>query len=214
MANRNRTMHEGMELSCRAFDNAGTQAFQGDNGMMTSVWGPPLWFVLHMMTFNYPTDPSRRQRRHYRRFFRLLRHVLPCGACRQNLKRNLRTCPLTDADLESRDALSRWLHRLHTQVSESLGKAANKDAESFETVRTFFEHFRARCTSDGRNGGESGCVIPAYSGEPAWCRLQILPRSQRSEHMNSICMHEECVLRNIRTPRTAGRDDIYPSKGQ
>ena len=190
-------MHEGMRTPCNAFGES-DPAFDGDNGMMVSVWGPPLWLVLHIMTFNYPVQPSDRDRRHYRRFFRLLRHVLPCGACRRNLKRNLATCPLTDQDLADREALSRWLHRLHTCVNRSLGKPEGAD-EDYCSLRTFCEHFRARC--GGGAGQETGCVLPAYGAERAWTRLQVLPESLREAGQRSICMHDRCVLRR----RDAGR---------
>ena len=28
--------------------------FSSGDGMLTSVWGPPLWHYLHVMSFNYP----------------------------------------------------------------------------------------------------------------------------------------------------------------
>lgn len=187
-------VHEGMRTPCDAFDAFDDGAFRGDNGMMTTVWGPPLWLVLHLMTFNYPVEPTARDRRHYRRFFRLLRHVLPCGACRRNLKRNLRACPLTDADLASRDDLSRWLHRLHICVNRTLDKPPEED-EDYEVLRAFCEHFRARCGGGGEGAGESGCVVPAYGAERAWCRLQVLPQGAREAGQRSICMDDRCVLR-------------------
>lgn len=32
--------------------------FNSNDGMLTSVWGPSLWHVLHCMSFNYPVDQS------------------------------------------------------------------------------------------------------------------------------------------------------------
>ena len=29
-----------------------------NDGMLTSVWGPPLWHVLHCISFNYPNKPQ------------------------------------------------------------------------------------------------------------------------------------------------------------
>lgn len=176
---------EGMPDRCR--DAFAGQPFDSGNGLMTYVWGPPLWLSLHMITFNYPTSPDERAARHFRRFFRLLRHVLPCGACRSNLKRNLRLHPLTDADLASRDALSRWLHGLHARVNGSLGKPPG---ESYETLRGFCEHFRARCAP-----GEGGCRLSQHAvAARAWTKICILPQEGRGSSEQSVCMHESCVL--------------------
>ena len=32
--------------------------FKSNDGMLTSVWGPSLWHVLHCMSFNYPIKPN------------------------------------------------------------------------------------------------------------------------------------------------------------
>ena len=32
--------------------------YQSGDGMVTSVWGPPLWHYLHTMSFNYPVKPT------------------------------------------------------------------------------------------------------------------------------------------------------------
>ena len=62
--------------------------FSSGDGMLTSVWGPPLWHYLHVMSFNYPVKPTADDKKHYRDFICNLRNVLPCRYCRQNLKKN------------------------------------------------------------------------------------------------------------------------------
>ena len=32
--------------------------YNSGEGMLTSVWGPALWHVLHTISFNYPVKPS------------------------------------------------------------------------------------------------------------------------------------------------------------
>jgi hypothetical protein len=51
-----------------------TDLVSGD-GMLTTVWGPSLWHVLHTMSFNYPIEPTQEQRRHYRDFMLNLLYV-------------------------------------------------------------------------------------------------------------------------------------------
>ena len=32
--------------------------YQSNDGMLTTVWGPPMWHYLHTMSFNYPVEPK------------------------------------------------------------------------------------------------------------------------------------------------------------
>ena len=64
--------------------------YNAGDGMVTSVWGPPLWHYLHTMSFNYPVKPSLEDKKHYRNFILNLRYILPCKYCRMNLKTNFK----------------------------------------------------------------------------------------------------------------------------
>ena len=55
--------------------------------MVTNVWGPSLWHVLHTISFNYPVNPTEEQKQQYKDFVLSLGNVLPCGACRKIIKR-------------------------------------------------------------------------------------------------------------------------------
>ena len=35
--------------------------YNSNDGMLTSVWGPSLWHYLHVVSFNYPVNPSKLQ---------------------------------------------------------------------------------------------------------------------------------------------------------
>ena len=43
--------------------------FNSDNGMLTKVWGPPLWYFLHTISFNYPIYPTKEDQKNYYNFF-------------------------------------------------------------------------------------------------------------------------------------------------
>ena len=58
------------------------------DGMMTSIWGPPAWHFLHIVSFNYPINPTKMQKEHYYNFFNNLQNILPCKYCRDNLTKN------------------------------------------------------------------------------------------------------------------------------
>jgi hypothetical protein len=78
--------------------------FYSGDGMLTYIWGPPMWHYLHTMSFNYPVHPTMEDKKHYRNFILELQYVLPCGKCRDNLKNNFKKMPPTKKHFESRDA--------------------------------------------------------------------------------------------------------------
>ena len=119
--------------------------FYSGDGMLTTVWGPPMWHYLHTMSFNYPVQPTPENKKHYRDFILNLRNTLPCKYCRQNLTNNLKTFPLTRAHMRSRDSFSRYIYHLHEMVNKMLGKTSGL---TYCDVRERYEHFRSRCTSD------------------------------------------------------------------
>ena len=49
-------------MSNKVFDN---EDYNSGDGMMTSIWGPPLWHELHTISFNYPTKPTKDDKLHY-----------------------------------------------------------------------------------------------------------------------------------------------------
>jgi hypothetical protein len=36
-----------------------------NNGFMTSIWGPAIWHFLHIVSFNYPIEPTNKNKRDY-----------------------------------------------------------------------------------------------------------------------------------------------------
>ena len=58
--------------------NFNEEDYSSDNGMMTAIWGPPLWFTLHTISFNYPVNPTEEDKRRYYKYFKYLGKVLPC----------------------------------------------------------------------------------------------------------------------------------------
>jgi hypothetical protein len=178
--------------------------FKSGDGMLTRVWGPPLWHYLHVMSFNYPVKPTANDKKHYREFICNLRNVLPCRYCRQNLRKNLKMLPLTNGDLKNRDKFSRWVYKLHELVNTMLGK---KSGLKYCDVRERYEHFRSRCTQDVKNAvsskelkthlrktkrkKEKGCTEPLY-GKKSQCVVKIIPQNKKipSFQMDKKCMKQ------------------------
>ena len=159
--------------------------FNSRNGFQTAVWGPPLWHILHIMSFNYPPKPTEKDKQKYYNFLISLRDVLPCVYCRNNFFDNLSDCDFREEVFASRDSFSRFIHRLHNQVNTMLGKPCT---DSFEDVRQMYEYFRAGCGGTKAKGAtEKGCTTAKHNGVigKSRCALYILPRGDEknaSEH--------------------------------
>jgi hypothetical protein len=169
--------------------------YNSGDGMMTSVWGPATWLMLHTMSFNYPIEPSEDQKKYYYKFFKNLQNVLPCRYCRENLTKNLKTLKLTKDVMKDRASLSRWVYDLHEKINKMLGKESGL---SFEEVRDRYEHFRSRCLVEPGmeppppvKGKENGCTEPLY-GVKSKCVINIVPRDDR---LASFKMDPKCVIK-------------------
>lgn len=169
--------------------------YKSNDGMLTTVWGPGMWHFLHTTSFNYPVEPTNKQKHDYRNFVLSLRHVLPCGKCRKNLTKNLRKLPITMRHMKSRDSFSRYMYALHEHVNKMLGKNSGL---TFEQVRERYEHFRARCAKKTqrqivKTKKEKGCTEPLY-GEKSKCVLKIVPQSEKCK---TLQIDEKCVKKRL-----------------
>jgi len=169
------------------------------DGMITATWGPPMWHYLHTMSFNYPVNPTAKDKKHYRDFIINLQYVLPCKYCRMNLKTNLRQMPITLAVMANRGSFSRYIYELHELVNKMLKKKSNL---SYCDVRERYEHFRSRCTEEKpvlfkfqklktRKQKEKGCTEPLY-GKKSKCIINIVPQEEKGD---SIQIDKKCIKR-------------------
>ena len=168
--------------------------YKSGDGMLTSVWGPPMWHFLHTMSFNYPVNPTAEDKKHYSDFVYSLRYVLPCKYCRINLTSNLKANPIRECHLKSRETFSKYMYRLHEIVNKRLDK---KSGLSYCDVRERYEHFRSRCTKTDpppkifnfAKKKEKGCTEPLY-GHKAKCILSIVPQTKDgpSFHVDDKCI--------------------------
>lgn len=155
--------------------------------MLTTVWGPGMWHYLHTMSFNYPVNPTKEQKKHYKDFIYSLVNVLPCRHCRDNLKKNLKKMPINQDSLRNRETFSRYVYNLHELVNKMLGKKSNL---SYCDVRERYEHFRSRCTVPVKiKKIESGCTEPLY-GQKAKCQIKIVPQTEKGK---TLTIDKKCI---------------------
>lgn len=166
--------------------------YNSGDGMMTSIWGPPMWHMLHTISFNYPIEPTKEQKKYYREFYENLQNVLPCRYCRENLTKNFKSLPLKASVFKNRESLSRYVYNLHELVNTVLDK---KSGLTYEDIRDRYEHFRSRCLqnpkNDKANKKEKGCTEPLY-GIKSKCILNIVPRGSRKK---TFKVDEKCIIK-------------------
>jgi hypothetical protein len=154
--------------------------YSSGDGFLTSVWGPATWLLLHTISFNYPIEPTEKQKSQYMKFILSLRHVLPCRYCRENLSKHLKSISIND--MKNRDTFSRFIYKLHEKVNKMLGK---KSGLSYCDVREQYEHFRARCTKTEKKG----CTNPLY-GKKSKCIIKIVPQDSKEK---TFTMDKQCL---------------------
>ena len=164
--------------------------YNSNDGFLTKIWGVNFWTVLHIMSFNYPVNPTDADKKHYRDFILSLKYVLPCGKCRKNLVQNFKKLPLTMKDMENRETFSRYIYNLHELINKMLCK---KSHLSYDDVRERYEHFRSRCKTKimkTRKNLEKGCTEPIY-GEKSKTIIRIVPETEKCETFE---IDKKCVL--------------------
>jgi hypothetical protein len=167
------------------------------DGMQTNIWGPAQWHFLHTMSFNYPVNPTLKDKKHYRDYVLNLKNVLPCKYCRINLANNLKKKPLQMCHMKSRETFSRYIYELHETINKMLNK---KSTLTYCDVRERYEHFRSRCTDEKpkvftfkktttRKKTEKGCTEPLY-GKKAKCVINIVPQEDKTA---TFQMDKKCI---------------------
>ena len=165
--------------------------YKSGDGMLTSVWGHSLWHFLHTMSFNYPTNPSKQEKKNYKDFILKLQYVLPCKYCRQNLVKNFKIMPLDMCHMENRETFSRYLYDLHEHINKMLGK---KSGLTYLDVQERYEHFRARCGKKKKTikrimKRHKGCTEPLHKVKSKGI-VQIIPANKKCE---SLQISKKCT---------------------
>lgn len=89
--------------------------------MNQNLWGPKYWFTLHTLSFEYPMNPTFKEKKIYFNIFNSLQYILPCSVCKRNFKKNLGELPLEN-HIHSRKDLVYWLIDIHNKVNTETGK--------------------------------------------------------------------------------------------
>ncbi|GFH10497.1 sulfhydryl oxidase, partial [Haematococcus lacustris] len=72
-----------------------------------------------MLAAQYPTCPTRQQKRDVKQFIDSLTRIYPCGECAQHFQEVVRRDP---PQVDSQAALAQWTCRVHNVVNQRLQK--------------------------------------------------------------------------------------------
>ena len=175
------------------------QEYESSDGFNTRVWGPAMWHILHIISFNYNVEPSNEEKLQYYAFLLSLEHVLPCKVCRGNYKKNLKDAGLKVLhkaedivrlpELQNRHAFSTFIYKLHTCVCK-MDKTKRGLPCTYYSMRKTYETFRAKCVPNTK-AGHGGCSRPIdYVASRSV--LSVIPQ-KTNEHVASFSIDNKCT---------------------
>lgn len=100
-------------------------------------FGPSTWKAMHSIAFSFAADPEHPTSEEQKAavdFFASLRVLLPCPSCAKHYSAYLATHPI---DTTNREALSRWVYDLHSDVN----RRRHVPNLSYEEVRKLYTGF-------------------------------------------------------------------------
>ena len=100
------------------------EKFDSDNGLSADAWGPHLWHYLHLVSLNYTVNKKKQ----YKCMLKYVFDTLPCGECRDNIKKHNREVKRKHFQTYGRRVWSSrldfayYMYRLHSRVNKELRK--------------------------------------------------------------------------------------------
>lgn len=145
------------------------------NNMVTRCWGTAAWWTMEIFAMGYPLkNPTKKQRRDYKRFYMSFADTLPCNLCRDSFKQFLKEIPLDNKALSGRKQLVFWVFRMHNRVNKKL-ECKPFTRKNMESRYKFYEQFRAKnCSKD-----LGGCVKGAKKIRKC-IEIKVIPESRHN----------------------------------
>ena len=108
---------------------AATKKMANPNGFSPELWGPSMWFLIHLIAATYPVAPTSQDKANFATFFHSLQYVLPCMGCRKGYNIIISTEPtrLTPRVFANRQSLFKWTVEVHDRVNKKLNKKVQGD---------------------------------------------------------------------------------------
>ena len=105
--------------------------------MEPTIWGPKMWFTMHTLTLNYPSNPTDTDKKIYANFFNSLKLIIPCEQCRKHYIEHLEKKPV-EYFLDNKDKLVKWLIDIHNEVNRLLNKKIYSYDEALQIYKDIY----------------------------------------------------------------------------
>jgi len=89
--------------------------------LITEIWGPHYWFILHTIALKYPNHPNDVTKKKYYDFISNLPLFIPDIPIGDKFAELLDKYPVTPY-LDNNNTFSKWMHFIHNRVNEDLHK--------------------------------------------------------------------------------------------
>jgi hypothetical protein len=90
--------------------------------MSSYRWGPIFWAFFHIITLNYPDDPTGEEINLAKDLIKSIYYILPCRMCRDHYLENITANPLKSDDTSSKNKFMAWFINFHNIVNKITGK--------------------------------------------------------------------------------------------
>jgi hypothetical protein len=100
-------------------------------GISPLLWGKDGWRFIHYVALAYPNNPTEFDKKNYLNFLENLGEVLPCPACAEHFKQNMKKHP---PRMKNTEDFFNWTVDMHNFVNEENGKGKLTYTEAFKEV--------------------------------------------------------------------------------
>jgi Erv1 / Alr family len=110
---------------------------------LPSQWGPSFWTFFHLVSLNYPNNPTDKDIEMAKLLVKSIYYILPCSLCKQHYYSNIQRNPLRSGDLTSKDDFIEWFIDLHNVVNKMLNKKHISDEEGIKKVKSLNINYKS-----------------------------------------------------------------------
>jgi hypothetical protein len=106
--------------------------------MDPTIWGPPYWFFLHNVAFNYPNYPTTIQKKIHYRLIHNFHEFIPNKTIGSLFLKLIDKYPITPY-LDSQKDFIKWMHFIHNKINIRLDKPTITLSEHYQQFHALYE---------------------------------------------------------------------------
>jgi hypothetical protein len=134
-----------------------------NEGLMTVIWGSNFWETMHNVSFGYPLNPSKNDKKNYKLFYTIIKYVLPCCECKHHYREHTTKGKLkiTDDIFKNKHTLTKWVYDLHNLVNKQNNVLYDI---TFDDVCNKYESYRLKYNSTPND--KHNAFVNYYNKQP------------------------------------------------